>query len=426
MAAVLTMCGSIANAAPGDLDGDFGTSGIAITAIVDGAEANAITHDALGRLIAVGTSKDEALGTAMPTLARYWPDGSLDTSFGDSGTGIVAMPSPVGMGSFATFNSVAIDSKERLVVGGYVSIDDGFGTPHRLFTVARYTHSGLLDPTFGENGIVLATLSTDEYESVLYSLAIDQTDRVVAVGLTEDSVGFEKTVVVRYNENGGLDPTFAKTGVASISMDSGPSYVAIDSTGRIVFEVSDASDGETFVGRYLDDGNLDTSFGPTGTGIASVENIIANTLAIDSADRPLVGGTTADEYIWTLARLDSTGQLDATFGSDGSGFVTEAIGGSGDTSGIEGLKLDSAGNILSAGYDYNNDDAANSISLVRYTADGIPDDTFGDGGYATVPATSTTSYGVTSVTIDDTNHVAVAGWIDDGSSDKFAITRFEN
>jgi uncharacterized delta-60 repeat protein len=425
-AAVLTMVGNVASAAPGDLDAGFGTGGRVTTAIIDNANANAIMHDALGRLVAVGQSNDFLLGNSVPILARYWPDGSLDTSFGDAGTGIVAMPSPAGMGFSAAFNSVAIDSKERVIVGGYVSIDDPFGVTHRVWTVARYTSTGVLDSTFGQNGIVLNMVSTDEFASMLYSLVIDQHDRVVAAGWTEDSVGYENTIVARYNENGGLDHTFAKTGIASLSTGGRAACVAIDSTGRIVFEAEDAFDGETFVGRYLDDGTLDTSFGPFGTGIATVENTIANTLVLDSSDRPLIAGTTADAYIWTLARLDSTGQLDATFGTDGSGFVTDAIGGSDDTSGVESLKFDSAGDILSAGYDYDNDDDTTSISLVRYTPDGIVDQTFGNGGYATVSATSTNDYGVTSMTIDDTDHIAIAGWVYDGASDQFAITRFED
>ena len=68
-------------------------------------------------------------------------------------------------------------------------------------------------------------------------------------------------MVVRYNGNGSLDPSFGTLGIVLTDMGRYGSFssVAIQSNGKIV--AGGYSSGEHVVARYNPNGTLDTSFG---------------------------------------------------------------------------------------------------------------------------------------------------------------------
>jgi uncharacterized delta-60 repeat protein len=135
--------------------------------------------------------------------------------------------------------------------------------------------------------------------------------------------------------------------------------------------------------RYNADGSLDTTFGPGHTG--RVTTPIGTGTANDDAyavqlvgDKILVGGfsVTSTEG-FALARYNADGSLDTTFGSQGT-VLTKAGPGGG-----EGLamKYDPVSNtIVMAG-----PDGKGGLAVVRYTANGALDPTFGKGGIAITP-----------------------------------------
>src|SRR5687768_12175619 len=86
--AVRTLCaallavgtGQVTQAAPGDLDPSFDADGRVLTNLSLSENALALVAQPDGKLVAAGFS-GEALDTDF-ALARYNPDGGLDTSFG--------------------------------------------------------------------------------------------------------------------------------------------------------------------------------------------------------------------------------------------------------------------------------------------------------------------------------------------------------
>ena len=82
-AAVVCLAASPASAAAGDLDGTFGTGGKVTTDFAgNGDEARAVALQPDGKIVAAGG----ALGATVDfALARYGPDGTLDTTFGADG-----------------------------------------------------------------------------------------------------------------------------------------------------------------------------------------------------------------------------------------------------------------------------------------------------------------------------------------------------
>jgi uncharacterized delta-60 repeat protein len=97
----------------------------------------------------------------------------------------------------------------------------------------------------------------------------------------------------------------------------------------------------------------------------------------------LVAGITYDiNYIadWMLLRLDSTGVLDPTFGTNG--ITTLDFEGRDDIA--DALTVQADGKILVSGTYNDTIDFYNNPTIVRFTADGIVDSTFGTNGKVSV------------------------------------------
>ena len=101
--------------ANGALDTTFGTNGVVKTDI-SGADdfAENLAIDAAGRIIVVGRATSPTILDVA--LARYNPDGTLDTSFATNG---VLTADFHGRGEFG--QDVALDSQGRIVAAGYTA-----------------------------------------------------------------------------------------------------------------------------------------------------------------------------------------------------------------------------------------------------------------------------------------------------------------
>lgn len=161
--------------------------------------ADALAHDALrqpdGKLIVVGTA-----GYRM-ALARLYADGSLDRSFGGSGTGYVQTNVSNNQRYGDVAQGVALSADGRIVVAGTADYPN---VTNRDVLVARYTADGVLDPTFGGTGTVVTKLTTRGDSA--FSVAV-QADQKVVVGGKVDNGGDLEFALLRYQVDGTLDPT---------------------------------------------------------------------------------------------------------------------------------------------------------------------------------------------------------------------------
>ena len=161
----------------GALDSSFGVGGkvrLDVDGDVDIARAISVQVD--GRILLAGDSTYPSLGSAQNlTLLRLMADGSRDTAFGTNGVANV---------SVATFDfgtALAVQSDGKILVGGRGSGD---------FSLVRFTTTGVLDTTFGNNGKV--TFDFAGQTDVLNALLIvpdwnAQGERILAVGSARSS-----------------------------------------------------------------------------------------------------------------------------------------------------------------------------------------------------------------------------------------------
>jgi uncharacterized delta-60 repeat protein len=154
--------------------------------------------------------------------------------------------------------------------------------------------------------------------------------------------------MVRYLTNGRLDSTFGTGGVAAAVADIGnTNAVTSQSDGKFV--VAGLTGGPTSdlftAARYNPNGTRDTAFGKNGLTTASLNGRmgVGEAVLVQPDDKILIGATALEGHRaipnTALARFNSDGSLDTTFGTRGT-LVVAAVGGA------DGLAVLSNGEIL--------------------------------------------------------------------------------
>ena len=269
----------------GQVDTSYGTAGQTVFDFgFTRLRAISAALDAAGGLIVAGFTGDA--GANVYFVTRLLPDGQIDTAFGTNGLATISR------GQNQELHEVFIDSAGRILITG-VSLD---ATNSREFVTARFTAGGILDTTYGTNGVATTPPAVNAFA---IGSAMDSSDRLIVVGQIRDAGGIASAAVARFLPNGSLDPSFDSDGIATYET-SAPTDYAIAATvaddGKIVFTVltEEASgEGDLLVGRANADGTLDTAFG-TG-GFATVDIDLADIgwdVIIDSFDRIVVAGQT--------------------------------------------------------------------------------------------------------------------------------------
>src|SRR6266508_2775550 len=289
---------ALISAVAGQLDPTFGSSGKILTPIGsggDGATSVAIQSD--GKIVAAGYSGNGSNGDFA--LARYNPNGSLDSSFGSGGK----VTTPMGSAN-DDVNSVAIQSDGKIVVAGYSR-----NGPNDDFALARYNPDGSLDSSFGSGGKVTTPIGSSHEGA--YSVAIQSDGKIVAAGYSVNGIHVI-FALARYNPDGSLDSSFGSGGKVTtpigVSSDDRAWSVAIQSDGKIIAAGSTAipSGADFAVARYNLDGSLDASFGSGGKVITPIGSAFdgANSVAIQSDGKVVAAGYgyNGSNYDFALAR----------------------------------------------------------------------------------------------------------------------------
>ncbi len=342
--------------------------------------------------------------------------GDLDPTFGAGG---IVTTDITGSNDDDSATAVAIQADGKIVVAGYA--ESGATND---FALARYNTDGTLDTLFGAGGFITTDFWSDDDGAS--AVAIQADGKIVAAGWTYNGLSYA-FAVARYNTNGTLDVSFGGDGRATDDFaidDDSASAVAIQADGKIVVAGS-AFTGATYdfaLARYNTNGTLDTSFGPGGhvtTDFAGEDDYVYG-IAIQ-ADGKIVavglGGTGLFDFV--LARYNANGTLDPSFGT--GGLVTEDFApGFGRA---HAVAIQGDGRIVVAG-------AAGggiSFTLGRYNANGTIDTTFGTAGTGIVTTDfgSDLSESAEAVVLQaDGKIVAAGGGVNLFSDNSFLVARY--
>ncbi|MBA2715194.1 MAG: hypothetical protein H0U55_16795 [Rubrobacteraceae bacterium] len=202
-----------------------------------------------GKIIASGSIHDPATGHPEFALARYNPDGSLDTSF--DGDGKLTTDFNDGSQEQARAIAVQADGKVTAVGRTYTA-----STTYD-FAAARYNPDGSLDTSFGADGKLATDFNgRDDFAT---DLAVDQDGKMVAVGqVFAPAVVCSDFGLARYNQDGSLDTSFGADGRITTDFGCGDaaSTLGVQSDGKIVAAgLADGGIGSDFaLARYSGEG----------------------------------------------------------------------------------------------------------------------------------------------------------------------------
>ncbi|MFD8147058.1 calcium-binding protein [Streptomyces sp. NPDC059708] len=397
--------------APGDLDPTFDGDGRVVTDFGGGGfdESRGMVIQADGKIVTVGSTVPAAGGPSDMALARYNPDGSLDPTFNGDGDDDGRIQTDLRGGDDAA-EAVAVQPDGKLVVAGYSSEPDSngsftvarfnpdgsldtsfdgdgftftdFGTtgPQGAYgvviqpggaivaagesgtgvAVARYNASdGSLDTSFGGTGKVTTAFAGGSASA--YDVALQSDNKIVIAGRSGYNYPSNDSdfALARYNTDGSLDTTFDGDGRVTTGF-TGPDVangVKIQSDGKIVTAGSAGFDFA--LARYNPaEGSLDTSFdgdGKVTTDFAANSLDGAADLALQPDGRIVAAGISQADF--GVARYNTNGSLDSGFGTGGK-VHTDVSSGFFDTA--YAVALQSDGKIVVSG------NTGDDRGLVRY------------------------------------------------------------
>lgn len=444
-----------AHEAPPDenLDFTFGNGGKVVTDFAGSTDVGfAMVIQPDGKII-VGGQAGIAPSVTDYGLVRYNIDGSLDSSFGTGGK----VSTDVG-GLGDTISAIALQPDGKIVAAGFSFTAHIFD-----FSVVRYNSNGTLDTSFGNGGKVLTDLQNNDDEAL--AMVIQPDGKIVLAGFTADSNFDLDFAMVRYQANGSLDTSFGNDGKVITdfdgSDDQGFSLIR-QPDGKLIaggFAIDPKTSESNFaLVRYNADGSIDESFGEGGktttefdeaSGISSMfllpdGKFLAAGFAFtahDDDERPTHGSVTGD---FALARYNSDGSLDETFGEKGK--VTTDFFGENDA--INSIALQADGKIIAAGAavtGHRDEDRTpgltrlsklqkinritdgdldpSTFALARYFADGTLDTSFGEDGKVSAEVAHDVNIAF-SVAIQSDGRIVTAGWAGTFERPDFGLARF--
>ncbi|MGN6416571.1 MAG: hypothetical protein ACTHMC_03700, partial [Pseudobacter sp.] len=343
-----------------------------------------------GKILFPGTAVN-ANGFEQPSAIRYNTNGSIDGSFGVNGQ-LAAIESGTNHETITT--SIGPDGK--IIMAGYA-----LGTGRHQLAVARFLTNGVIDKSFGADGIASNYAGFGEaYDGIGMDMLQLPDKKILAVGITGNG-SYSSIVLTRLNATGQPDPDFGTEGFTYMhlsevhiqtmyyhELDSKMLTLKTDQQGNIYVLSGATSKFERKSGitlfRFTPSGQPDSSFArygkkeiylneaygraPVGIGIQSNGKAI---VAL-STDKPEPKSSTN-----ILIRFNTDGSIDKTFGNNGMidepGFIGQDYL---ETGRYRRLLIQPDDKIIFCGEPKGE---SNMFGIRRYNADGTNDQTFYQG-----------------------------------------------
>lgn len=363
------------------LDQDFNTVGFnTANMIVNGddyAECSMIQND--GKILIAGYGL---------RIARFNTNGTLDTSFGDSGYTL-----PFGNNvSLNYIKQIIITPTNKILAIGAIYTNKWY------IHLAQYNENGSIDTTFGTSG----RKNIDVGPSITMTVgnAIYTSDNKILIATTSYFSDGDFNIT-KCNKFGDLETTFGGTGIITydgMGYDQG-AKIALRSDGKLLLSGnSNVNPANGTYKQYVQmlinsDGTLDTNFGTSGkllTNLATNNTQIINDMYLLTDNSILVTGsllfTNSTIYDGFVAKFNANGTLDTSFGTNGINQITftDTDGSQAITDMVNKITVQNDGKIIVAGFS-NGAGTITKFSVARINSTGILDSTFGNNGTMTFP-----------------------------------------
>lgn len=344
----------------------------------------------------------------------------------------------------------------KILVAGYLETHG-----KKTFAVARLLQNGLLDQSFGKNGITLTNFSNVETASSAQAIMIDSQGKIVAGGFTNGIGNICHACLARYNTDGSLDKSFfGGRGIFKGTVIT--TFGSIDEISQIHSLVETKDQKIVAVGgmyenkaarfaiaKYNSNGSLDASFNAKGlsgapgmvcTQFALSTNDEALAVALDAYDKIIVAGSSHASGVKTfaLARYHQDGSLDTSFfggnAKEHGMVITNFM--CGETEGAaRAVCVQADGKIIAAGYTnaFSGGQHITHFAIARYNAQGMLDASFGADNTVALPGTIVTNFGdektsssINALLIQPDGKIVAGGSAEYNKEKYFALARYEN
>ena len=345
----------------GSLDTSFGTNGIATVNVAVGSGkkaelARSVVIQSNGEIVIAGPIEHDtaAIGDAARdtdiAVARFDATGHLDPTFGtngiarlDLGTGTV---NGTAFRGDTAWGLTLLAGDSLLIVGGKLA--DGAGRSDIDYAVVKLTANGLVDQSFGTNG--LFTVDVEQGNDSPRTAIVQPDGKIIVSGHTEIAEDTPNevvsTVLFRLTSNGQLDPTFGKNGIVNndLGLRVAEAYdVALQGSSLVIAgygRLASATTVDIISARFLADGTWDKTYGDGGLTLIDVagQDDRSRALKILPDQRVLIvgqGKPTSSSQDGAVVLLTTNGQRDTKLNSTGVALID--FGGSNDA--LFGLAL---------------------------------------------------------------------------------------
>ena len=275
-------------------------------------------------------------------------------------------------GQTTEVRSVMVPIYEFDVIIGYETQFSYFSD----FAIARLASNGSLDDSFGTNGKISIDFNSDT--DIGQGIAIQSDGKILLNGYTIQSGTGNDFAVARLNSDGSLDDSFSIDGreILDFGSDESSSDISALTNGKIVLAgFSTLTDTGTMLLRLNNDGTLDSTF--AGDGSLRIGNDFSGyAMAVQTDSKVVLGGYVGEDFL--IARINENGDVDNTFDGDGKQIVDFGF-----NENIIDIAIQSDGTIVAVGWLYS-EGSPFDFAVARLTDSGLLDLSFSDDGKQTI------------------------------------------
>ncbi|PKP19310.1 MAG: hypothetical protein CVU07_00015 [Bacteroidetes bacterium HGW-Bacteroidetes-23] len=252
-----------------------------------------------GDILIFGFGQLAGFTKTMLILKKLNSDGSIDASFGTNGLVTIdaGFLNNSGLGCF-------LQSDGKIVVAGnYQYLDNGV-TKRKLFLSRLSSSTGIIDSTYGTNGISFPTDIVNSF----HHIEMDANDEITTLGRQSVfSTPTANMVYAKFDNTGSIISSETKI----FSVPGTGTAAAIQPDGKMVFagdyiNVVEGNGSNCYFRRYNADGTIDLTFGTNGlhTVSFSTGNEDINKLKLGPDNKIYFAGhSRAFDFNWRMGRL---------------------------------------------------------------------------------------------------------------------------
>ncbi|MEO5583779.1 MAG: T9SS type A sorting domain-containing protein [Saprospiraceae bacterium] len=307
----------------GQSDFPFGNEGCVCQGFVGSAGVLGIALQSNQKIVELGFWGIESV------IKRLNTDGTPDMSFGSNGEVLTN----------DLWNTMEIFQNDKIILIGRAFEDQSLKP-----SIGCLDLYGNLDQSFGESGICIIS---DTLIKELYHSTLQYDDKILVLGENNNSNEF---VIARINANGIIDSTFGLDGIFNYefsSVEIQPLDMITDPDDNILIagNITSVNDLHPFLMRLTPSGLLDSSFNQTGFITDSYGDLLESwsTIAVQKDKKIVVGGISGDSLL--LCSFLDDGSIDIAFGN--SGFIKDFFGG--DRAYIDEICVQDDGKLVAVG-----------------------------------------------------------------------------